>query len=305
MKRTSNNGPKKSSPDSIRLSVSKKVIFEIRVSDIDKSPSNKYTIGDTIVKLITLAKSDLPYVRTDLLRKIPALLTNFHDFRFSHSVFVRGIMKEREVEVKAALLSDLDYCLMKWVLSFMALEDHLLLPTYALACAKFISSHIHGRVNWHDENWWQIEGMLDSTYKDFPFYHDTQFKKRVTKHIGHTIALAKVPEGSVIILGQSNKRIESGDEFLFKIQRSHLSSGLFDYSFFTIDQPKTEFDLFDDLRFRGAILFKPSKRTMYLPEECDYEELSGEIPVTWISYIRKNFIDQENQEALPDWISIS
>jgi hypothetical protein len=96
-----------------------------------------------------------------------------------------------------------------------------------------------------------------------------------------------------------------GNEFLFKIQRCHLSSGFHDYSYFSINQPKTDFNLFEDFYFRGAILLKPSNRSDFLPEECDFQELMGEIPITWIEHVRLNMRTNEDQEALPSWISNS
>jgi len=40
----------------------------------------------------------------------------------------------------------------------------------------------------------------------------------------------------------------------------------------------------------------------YLPEELDFQEIEGEIPITWISHIRKTMISKTNQKALPEWI---
>lgn len=301
----STSGEKPNSSDLTQSSVTKEITFKTRVSGTKPPLSMEQTIGDAIEMLLALTRSDLPYIKPEMLKVMPALLMNFRDFQFTRSEYVKGIRKEREIKVASAPLSALEYAIMEWINGFINLDDYFLLPTYAIASAKFISAHLFGYINLNDEHGWQIEGMLDSTHGDIHFIHDPQFKRRITNQIGNTVALAKVPKKSAIVLESKKVIMEPGADFLFRIQRCHLSSGFHDFSYFSTNQPETNFDLFNDFKFRGGIMFKPSKRTKDIPEEFDVQQLEGEIPITWISHIRLNMITKENQEALPSWITNS
>lgn len=256
------------------------------------------TLGDVVELMILLVSEELPYVDQELTKKIKKMLIHFNEFKFTRYQFNRGKETSEKILVKDGTLSDLNFATRQWVESFLCSNDYPLLTTYALAVSKFTESHCYGCYIWGNPGA-EIEGIFKDKFKasrnnEFRFLNDPQFKKDVTSQIGHSLAVAKIPGWASIVFDRSDKVLEGETDILFKIQRCHLSSGIHDYSRFSVNTERKEFDLFEDFKFRGWLILSVQK-----DDEEKIIELEGEIPVQWITHIH-NYRLKTIEDALPE-----
>lgn len=254
--------------------------------------------------LIEAVHSEPPFMRARDTQWVIAFLEDFKRFKPKWWAEVREVPSDEISRLPLAALPELAR---QWIQNHFNQDHHPLAATYALATTELISAHYHGKfLNTLSNKIFTVQSIL--LEEDFATSHlygrsfgldDPAFKREITRRISGIKAVVKVPEnGSVGLINSDTQSIGPGKKFLFRIERSHLSSGRFDFSHITAteDFPNgPEFDFFDSFRFRGALLASKDE-----PHYHPMDLIMGDIPVTWITHVLENTVDQ-SPLAVPDW----
>jgi hypothetical protein len=153
-------------------------------------------------------------------------------------------------------LNWLSIALSEWIESFFDPNLHPLMPSYALDTARLVEFHAEGYFGNSPESWRLEPIVADLSDRDLFRFLSPTFKKEFTERMGHTLVIAKIPEGARLSRGE--KTIASaGTTVLFAFDRCYLSESWNDYGelyLFADDPSAPEFDLMEEFCFTGSFL---------------------------------------------------
>lgn len=228
-------------------------------------------------------------------------------------------------------ISQLSLVLDRWVRSFFRSKSALL-SSFALQTAYFIREHAmghyHPRYDYSGraEDPWEIEAFLDSKFggadHSFP---DPRLKKDLTEDLGHLSVIAVVPREIKLVNKFKQVALPAGTEFLFRIERCHMSRGIYDRLDYDIEGDRLQrFDIDDGFQFYGTPLIFPHSTgerlvapppLMTISQKHDvlteaWQSLGSmgpkmELPARWISHeVSFNFEERTYSAVpIPAWIA--
>jgi hypothetical protein len=161
------------------------------------------------------------------------------------------------------------------------------MPHYVLDAANFIISHLRG--DWGGDNErFRLNPMMDDKESRLYNLFDSGFKADFTRVVGRVWTTGRVPPtGKISSQLVWFNSYNAGDEFRFRIDRCHLSSGIHDYVSAICELPKTsQFDLMSGFEFWGSLLQYRVPQVEYSPNVAfaDYTEVPMFVPGRWITH---------------------
>ena len=273
--------------------------------------------GDFLETLVGILASEPEYLRTcDLPRHI-GLIHEFGTFQF---LPFRFWGEDQVIPVSQASLIEIKNALEWWVNHLVRRHENILMPSFALDTGSLIVAHLdgkyldsgHGRLA-------RLEGLLPEEERwglDWPSKSE---KREVTERIKGFAVRAVVPDDErLMYLGRDTPLLFQGDEFLYVIDRCHLSSSVsHTVHAYPSETAGPEYEL-EKFLFPGFLMLRTeysiyaTKNNQQLREEMAVQatEMIGavpaEVPARWFQTL---LIPPTGDEAVqemevPKWIFV-
>lgn len=267
--------------------------------------------GDFLEVLLELLRREPEYVPgADIARHL-ALLKSF--LKCSVMRWDTASGRERKVPVARQPLDQLPLALESWLASWRSPEHFLLLHTYAIGTAELIWAHAVGQDEWTSEDVsrrWRVAPVLPESIVS-PLlcrrvaWEDVGFKRLETGRIKGQVVVVRIPEeGRCEPLVEGFPLLKPGVQFLFSIERCHLSSGFYDYPHYrAVDDRESATSLASNFRLWGRIRF---------PQEQDTTSLGWyvekgpklQVPIRWITHVLQHNSETHEVDTcpVPSWL---
>jgi hypothetical protein len=194
-----------------------------------------------------------------------------------------------------------------WVDSFLHKNsEHPLMPHYVLDAAQFILFHVEGYYAYPDgdkREHFRLEPMVSYTDSLGPDVFGKRFKAEFTRAACCVYTKGKVPAGAHITSPAPHFSIyKSGDEFCFRVERCHLSTGFADFLHASCEAEEQRFDLMKEFKFWGSLLFHNDAHEVCRPVTVPGDvELRTFVPARWITHaFNRNQLLQPTPWEPPD-----
>jgi hypothetical protein len=196
---------------------------------------------------------------------------------------------EPPATVQTLPIQRLNYSVEDWIMSHFNEKSSVMMPHYALAAADLIAKLIRGYSS-NDPEPWEVESLFgDEWYFDLRMgFFETSFKKRFSEACQSEV-IARVPNNVSLVYDRRTVRLESGDSFVFKIKRCHLSNVINNWTYLKAvgeESSRPRFDLFEDFLLKGCVL--SIDEDGHVISEVDFH-----LPPHWV--IAERYYDGETQ----------
>jgi hypothetical protein len=263
--------------------------------------------GELIDALIAICFSRPPYLHEhDALRYI-SLLNELRGFRTIQPYSPK--YPSPETTLDKLQIDHLAPALQHWVYSYFREGHHEMMPAYALDTARFVqafigqeSSYVADRqTTGEPTDNWKLEPLVmmrkDGYWARSQLLFDTSFKRDFSRRFGPRVR-CQVPDGGSLNLREypwlkELPRWKSGDRFVFRINRCHLTADSWDQGLdlFTCEEKhKPHFDLMEEFQFYGEIY--PNEFTV---------RITGTVPGRWITDAARYSRGDELFVPVPRW----
>jgi hypothetical protein len=202
-------------------------VREERVLRVERPYGPIATCGDFLLHVLGALRDGPPYLpRADAAR---------------HATMVRelfafqpdAIAPRKKRSVAALPVAELDWAVGRWVDSFLGRGAGPLLVSYALDAAGLLAAFAYGARTYEGEAF-RVVGLLEGESdagRGFRCLHDARLKKDVSERaVKGALTIARVPDGVCVPETPRHVALDPGDEFVFVLDRCHLSQAIFDES---------------------------------------------------------------------------
>jgi hypothetical protein len=244
------------------------------------------TCGRFIDILLGVLASAPEYVRSSDAGRHAAMLLEFRRFEFDDH---RRGQEPVKAPVATAPVTECHFAARQWVSAYLGSENHPLMSTFAVDTVRFMQAHALGQYQSGVTGpMWRIERMFDRPTTsgrrgpDEWGIIDQDLKRDITSVVGGLWVEAQVGEKCRVFDRDERARpiLESGDRFLFRIHRCHLSQSFSEFPALEVEEDDPPpIDIAGDDEFYGSLALGASGGAIqpFAAAETDVLELGRQL----------------------------